>query len=133
MATTLPLTVPDLVCVDDVDLFARETTSDLETLVQDVYHTLIELPGSNLDVPTRGIGITTLLSGTTANLTTIINKIDQQLPQDSRIDGCSTTITQDPNGTYRINIVLQVDGSVVGMQLDWAAAAGLVLASWGLQ
>jgi hypothetical protein len=123
--------VQELVCVDDVDQFGREVTSDLEALVQDVYHMMIEDPGSNLDLPDRGIGIYSLLSGTTSNMRTIVNRIDQQLPLDDRIDASSTTVTQNPDGSYSINVQLDVDGTVVGIVFDYSAAQVLSLTSWG--
>lgn len=125
--------VTDLVCVDDVDLFARETASPLEALVQDVYHMLIELPGTNLDVPARGIGIYSLLSGSTANEKQMANVIDQQLPLDTRIDACTTTITVDAEGVTQFLLKIQVDGSILTMPLSYSPDLGLVLGEWSQQ
>lgn len=126
----LPLTVPDVVCLLDLDPFARETTSDLQTLAQDVFHILLEPPGNNIDVPDRGIGIEQLLSGTLASLQQAANRIDHELPKDDRIDACSTTITQDPDGTYQLHIEIQVDATVVGLDFSFAAASGLSMVGW---
>jgi hypothetical protein len=126
--------VTDLVCVDDVDLFARETTSALQALVQDVYHMLIEAPGSNLDVPGRGIGIYNLLSAPSANQKQMANLIDQQLPLDARIDACTTTIVSDAElGTIAFLLKVQVDGSVLTIPVTYSPDLGLVLGQWGIQ
>lgn len=124
--------VSDLVCFDDVDLFARETTDLVQILIQDVYHWLIEDLGTNLDVPDRGIGIYGLLSGTVKDLKAIANKIDQQFGNlDARIDASQTTITQDSQGVYQIGIALQVDGQKLGLSFVYAPGRRLSLASWG--
>lgn len=133
-ANALPLTVPDVVCTDDVDQYARETTSDLETLVQDVFHILIELPGTNIDDPDRGVGVEALLSGSAANIGTVQKRIEAQLLRDDRIDACTTEVSSDPDsGTYNLAITIQVDGSVVGLSFAYDAASGLSLVSWGVQ
>lgn len=132
-ANTLPLTVSDLVWVDDLDQFARETTSDLQALVQDVYHSFLEQPGENLDVPDRGIGILTLLSGTVDQLVIAKNRAEQQLPLDPRIDAATCVITQDPDGGYDLQVTIMVDGSVIGIALDYTASEGLSLVGWGPQ
>lgn len=130
MTQPLPLTVQEVVCLYDVDRFARECRSDLEALVQDVLHILLEEFGSNLDVPDRGIGIMSLLSGSVANLRAVSQRIDQQLPRDSRIDTSSTDTTQDPDGTYRIRIQIGVKGAVIGLALATTAAHALELINW---
>jgi hypothetical protein len=131
MATTgLPLTVPDVVCMLDVDAFARETTSDLQSLTQDVFHRLLETPGSNPDDPTLGIGVEEMLSGTSPNLAQITRKVDEQLALDPRIDSISSTLTSttDGNGpaSYTLAIAIQVNGSVTSLTFLYTAAGGLV-------
>lgn len=124
----LPLTYPDLVCVEDLDPFAAETMSDLENLVQDVFHILIEEPGSNPDDETRGVGIDNLLSGTAKDLIIAASSIDAQLERDDRIDSSTTTVTElnagnDQAGAiYEITVELVVDGSVIPLSYSYGAS-----------
>jgi hypothetical protein len=123
----LPLTIPDLLWVDDMDLFAGETTSDLQTLQQDVYHMLIEPPASNPDDLNRGLGLARMLSGTEAQLAGITQTIDAQLQRDARIDSSQTTLTKLPpgsmlpdgtplpNGGYSIDIEILASSQVVSV------------------
>lgn len=124
---TLPLTYPDLVCVDDVDPFAAETTSDLQTLEQDVYHLLIQEPGSNLDALDLGIGIEGYLSSSQTDFLTIAATIDRELVKDSRIDGSVTTITPPSPAapTWLVVISLTVSGTVIPLTFTYDDAAGL--------
>lgn len=128
--------VTDLVCLDDVDLFARETADPLQQLVQDVYHTLIEKPNTNLDVPNRGVDVLSSLSGTVSDLKILANRIDQQLPLDPRID-TSSTIIVPPQGTeedYELRITLQVDGALLNLVFTYSPGEALfILSTWGLQ
>jgi hypothetical protein len=125
--------VTDLVCLDDVDLFARETADPLQQLVQDVYHMLIEKPGTNLDLPTRGIDVYSALSGPVSALKILANRIDQQLPLDPRVDTSSTTIVQDAYGTYELRIILQVDAGLLNLLFTYSPGEALfVLSTWGL-
>jgi phage baseplate assembly protein W len=132
-ANALPLTVQELVCVEDVDQFAREVTSDLEALVQDIFHMLREKRGSNLDLPDRGIDIDSQLSAPTTNLRTIAGSIDHQLVLDPRVDASSTTITQQSDGSYLIALRVQVGTTVLGAAFSFGAGAGISLVSWGPQ
>lgn len=122
----LPLTYPDAVCVDDVDPNGNETLSDLQTLAQDVYHLLLEVPGSNLDDPTRGIGVVGYLSGTSVNLLTLPSLIDGQLAKDDRIDSSQTTVVQNADLSYTITIQLVASGAVVPLSYLYSQADGLV-------
>lgn len=130
MPNPLPLTYTDAVCTDDVDAFGNETTSDLQNLQQDVFHTLLETPGSNLDAPTRGIGVPLLLGADTSNLALIASTIDHQLQEDDRIDASDTTITQEADGSWTIAITLQVAGTVLPLNYAYSASAGLVPTSF---
>ena len=95
--------------------------------MQDVYHILIEEPGSNPDDETRGIGIDNLIGGTATNLIAAASTIDAQLETDDRIDSSSTTITLlNPNtvqsgATYQIAVTIVVDGSVVPLNFSYGA------------
>lgn len=118
--SNLPLTIPDLVCVDDLDPFAGETTSDLQTLIQDVYHLLLEIPGSNPDDPDRGIGASTYLSGTLENFKSLPGRIETQLGTDDRISSVSCTITpQASDNTFTVNLNIGVGTQVIPLQFGW--------------
>lgn len=123
----LPLTVSDLVCVDDLDAFGGETQSDLETLAQDVYHLLLERKSSNLDDPTRGIGAEGLLSGSADALAAAPSIIDSQLRKDTRIQASKTTLSQGSDGSYLLAIAIQPVGSLVPLPLkfSYSKATGL--------
>lgn len=124
----LPLTYTDLVCLDDMDPNAAETTSDLQNLLQDTYHVLVEDPGSNPDDPTRGVGIDNYLSGTTDQFTGLAGVIDEQLTADPRITKSTTNIQQASSGPFPIIISIQIEvsGSVIGLQYGYATPGGLV-------
>jgi hypothetical protein len=120
----LPLTAPDLVCLDDLDANASETTSDLQTLIQDVYHVLIEIYGSNIDDVDRGLNVEGMLSSDASDLPTLCLNAEQQLGQDARIAAVSVTSSyvppggkaQDgtllPNGGYLLDVDIQPDQSI---------------------
>lgn len=101
----------DLRAWDDLDLFGRETTSDLEDLQQDVFHTLIETQGSNLDAPNRGIGIEDALSAAFDSASTA--RIESQLRKDSRIAATSARITEVGRDSFRLDIEIEPDGDEV--------------------
>ena len=124
--SNLPLTIPDLVGLDDVDSFMSETTSDLQTLLQDVYHILIQLLGSNLDDMTKGCGIDTYLNGTLTQLAQLGPIIETQLTADTRITRATANIqTQSGPYPYVINISIEVAGQVIGLQYGWSQPGGL--------
>ena|ERR1700689_4237161 len=123
----LPLTVPDLLWGNDMDLMARATVSDLQTLEQDVLHILAEVLGSSIDDPTRGIGISSMLSGPTTLLTNVAALIDTQLTKDPRIDAVATTVTQDAPGTYYIQVQVTVSNTVIGLTYAYNSANGVFL------
>lgn len=119
--TPLPLTYPDLVCDLDVDPFASETTSDLQNLIQDVYHLLLEYPGSNLDDPQRGIGVEQYLSSNDKQFSGLPGIIDTQLSEDERIDSSNTTLTQNNDGTFLLKVQITVGVTVVPLEFGWQA------------
>lgn len=129
---TLPLTYTDGVCFDDVDGFGRETTSDLENLVQDVFHILDEDPGSNPDDINRGIGVYGMLSGSSVDLAKVASRVDRELAKDDRIDSSKTTIavTAGQPNAYTMNLRIVVDGTVVGLSFAFDAVNGLSFNSW---
>ncbi len=119
MPTALPFTYPDIVCENDCDPFMRETTSDLQNLIQDVLHVLRELPGSNPDDPTRGVGVELYLGGTVDTFNSLVSTIERQLIQDSRITSCSCAVTSNADGTYLLRIDLGVGADIIPLSFGW--------------
>jgi hypothetical protein len=123
----LPLTYTDLVGLDDLDPTMSETTSDLQNLLQDVYHILLETLGSNLDDQNRGVGVYQYLSGTSVQLTSLPGVIETQLGGDNRIDAVSATLAAMTSGPYPyvLNLALTVDGSVINLSYGYSQNGGL--------
>ncbi len=116
----LPLTYPDLLCVNgDLDPFGGETTSDLQSLIQDIGHILVEDLGSNPDDPNRGIGINNYLNGTVDQFKSLCGLIEAQLRKDNRIHGVSAKVTQDPNGFFRIRLDIACVEGVIPLTFGW--------------
>jgi len=125
--TALPLTVPDLACLDDLDAFGGETASDLQSLAQDVYHLLLERLGSNLDDLTRGIGVEGLLNGSADALAATPAIIDSQLRKDTRILSSRTRLTfQDEAYTLAISILPVATLVPLPLSFSYSASTGLV-------
>lgn len=57
------MTVTDIRCLEDMDVYASETEDPLEMLEQDVFHVLTENNSANPDDPDRGLNLASLLSG----------------------------------------------------------------------
>jgi hypothetical protein len=129
--SALPFTYADIVLDDDMSLYAAETTSDLQTLVQDVTHVLVELLGSNPDDPNRGVGIATYLSGKVSDFQSVIGIIERQLTTDDRITSCVTTIVPLDDVNYQLFINIEVAGAVIPLQFGWSSAGGLVASGSG--
>ncbi len=138
MATNpLPLTVPEVVCFDDLDELAGETASDLESLEQDVYHILIEVPGSNIDAPDRGCDVESILSGPATRLDGMTTNIESQLRKDARIDDAQATLTKLPPGStlpdgtslpdggYLLSVEVVASGAVLGLSYSFTSDGGL--------
>lgn len=101
----------DGLAFDDLDEFARELDDPFEELVQDVVHGLLEVFGSNPDVLTRGAGLAAALSGPASRIPSLKAQIEAQLHDDVRIVNPTVEITStDTRGTYRIDIVIEVNG-----------------------
>ena len=127
---SLPFTYADLADIDgDMGAFAQETTSDLENLVQDVGHILEEILGSNPDDPTRGVGISQYLSGTTIAFAGIVGVIERQLNADDRITKCDATIVQNSDDTFSLFINIAVAGTIIPLQYGWSLSGGLARAN----
>ena len=103
----------DLDCFDDLNPFATELTDPVAILIQDVYHILIERPGSNIDDVDRGIGIDEMLSGVVDP--TLATRIDAQLQKDDRIDVSQTTIEDLGGESYRVSLRIQYDEEALNL------------------
>jgi hypothetical protein len=115
--------MPEIRCYDDVDQFGAETVDEYEELLQDCYHRLIEEPGSNIDDPDRGLGIEDMLSGPLDPL--LKQRIEAELRKDERVSSSAATITEIEAGSFRIEIQIEVDESVVGLVLETDAAGSI--------
>jgi hypothetical protein len=106
----------DLIWLDDMDPFGRELDDPLEELKQDVYHRLLELPGSNLDDPERGFGLEDALSGRVD--TRLAARIEAELSKDDDIDTSRVTMTELERGSYRIEIEVAVSDRIATIVLE---------------
>jgi phage baseplate assembly protein W len=103
----------DFDCWDDLSLFDRDLTDPVEVLAQDVYHILIEPPGSNIDDPDRGIGIPDLLSAPSDP--TLAHRIDSQVQRDDRVSSCQTTISENSPGVLRVDLHIDTSGGAIDL------------------
>lgn len=111
----------ELRCFDDLDAFGAETDDELENLSQDLYHRLIEPPGSNLDDPDRGLGLPGQLSGSLDPF--LARKIEAEMRKDPRVNAASAAITDistsDQRGAQlQINIQVEINEDQVGIVLQ---------------
>lgn len=109
----------DLRCLDDMSLFADECANELEELEQDVYHVLIQESGSNLDDPTRGLGLDDLLSSDDSVLEGIAPRAEVEVAQrDDRIVSVAAQLVRDENGDPRLELqVVPSDATAKAIQL----------------
>jgi hypothetical protein len=123
---TVQVPVTDLVAVDDLDANGAETTSDLQAYAQDIYHELIEAPGSNLADPAGGIGIGGLMSGASSDVVRAVSTIDPRLSQDPRCAKSETTLVTDSLGApVSASIDIEPVGSLLPLNFSWSKSAGL--------
>lgn len=105
----------EIICLDDVDPYARELSDPLTELEQDIFHRLREDPDSNLDAvmmgEQRGLGLEDLL--TTPLSPNLGQMIKAECERDDRVTAASVTVSEVRNGndvsTVTINITLTVD------------------------
>jgi hypothetical protein len=113
MTQSLPSTYQEARWADDMDPNGAETDSDLESLIQDVFHILSEVLGSNLADPDDGVGLGDSLSGTSDALLAKAALVDAQLGNVTRITGSQTTIGQQAEGSWLVTVQVVASGSVV--------------------
>ena len=114
--SNLPRTYQEPVWTDDLDPNGRETSSDLESLEQDVMHVIGERLGSNSADPQKGAGALQMLNGSTANIEQLPHVIDAQLAQFTRITASQTTLTVEDDGSFFVAVTIAVAGQVVNFQ-----------------
>lgn len=107
---------PELVAFEDLSEFGEETTDELEALAQDLYHRLIEPPGSNLDDADRGLGLEDALSGPIDPA--LRQRIEDEVRKDERVTNAKCDLTEIASGSYRIVITVEVDESEIDLTLE---------------
>lgn len=110
-------------CFDDLDEFGAETADAYEELLQDLYHRLIEPPGSNIDDRDRGLGIEDALSGRVASA--LKHRIEVELRKDDRVTAVDAQITEIETGSFRIAISIEADEETLGLVLETDAGGAL--------
>jgi hypothetical protein len=127
VAVVVPIT--DAVCVDDLDENGNETTTDAQALAQDVYHIFIEVLGSNLDDPNRGLGVDGFASANSTQLASLPSICDSQLQKDTRIAGSKTTLTMTSTNPLAFSMSTEIvaDGTIIPLDFTYTAQTGLVM------
>lgn len=115
--------VTELLGFRDLDPFATETSDPLLILKMDLYHVLIEEPGSNIDVPGRGIGIFDRL-GATMNAQEGIHALERDIEiQFEAVEGVRSAAARitagDAPGRYRIAIDVVADAGYLGLSYGY--------------
>lgn len=104
----MTLTYEEVVCLDDFDPFARETTSDLQNYTQDIYHSIVQAYASNPDAPDAGAGIDNVLSSTMTPVQ-IQNLCVGECRKDPRTVSASCRATQADDGTMSVALEADTD------------------------
>jgi hypothetical protein len=117
MTQPLPKTYQTIRWTDDADPNFVDTESDLESLEQDCLHVIMQIAGSNLDDPDRGVNAEGYLGGTNLELAKMPHLIDTQFEADARISSSATTLVQVSASppSFLIQSVIQVGGQVVNL------------------
>lgn len=112
----------ELLCIDDVDPYARECTDPLQELEQDLYHRLLEPPDTNLDAilagEQRGLGLEDMLSGPLRP--DLAQLVQNECERDDRVIKCTALITSstNSNGPDTVTVALTVDVDVDGLNAE---------------
>lgn len=114
----------DLLCLDDVDALGREVGAR-DAYIQDMYHRLIEEPGSNLDDPDRGLGIIGWLSAPYNDQWP--GMIAAECMKDDRTANASATLTPRGDGGFLISLELTTNDDEISLDIAVDAAAGVEL------
>ncbi len=117
----------DALCLDDLDQFGGELDDPLAELAQDLYHRVIEAPGSNFDDVARGYGLEGKLSGGNRGatfLTDIKQGLEAEMRKDSRVLEARAEVTSPATGEYEAHIDIVCDEGELGIKLE-ADGAGV--------
>lgn len=116
--------MPDVLCFDDLDLFGRECPTELDALEQDLYHAVLEAPGSNPDDLHRGLGMRQRLNGPVDP--SLRARAEAQCRRDPRVDAVRGTVTQiggtDGAPELRLSLEVESNGQLLGLGIDVGAA-----------
>jgi hypothetical protein len=119
----------------DIDAYASETNTEQQNLIQDLLHRLVELPGSNPDLPSnRGVGIMLYINGTEEQLRGLPARIDADWEQDSRVLKSVSTLTPQPAGAefpFIISSQVESVAGVFGLSYGWSQQGLVPLPSTG--
>lgn len=96
----------DGLAFDDVDLFGGELDDPLAELEQDLWHRLIEPPGSNPDDLDRGVGLIGMLSSGFVGQGVLQSLIAADFKKDKRVANIAVNVTELGVGQYRIDIAV---------------------------
>lgn len=107
----------DVLCFEDLDQFGTDIDDPIAELEQDVFHILIETPGSNIDDPDRGLGLEDALSGEYDPKHPAL--IAAGLEKDPRIDAARCVITPREGGEYEIDISIDVNEQELQISLQF--------------
>ena len=110
----------DALCLDDLDPFGTELDDPLAELYQDLYHRIIEAPGSNLDDPDRGFGLEGRLSAAgrkKALGASIKHGLEAELRKDPGVHNARATITETAPNEYAIAIEIEADEAALKITL----------------
>jgi len=97
----------DLDCFDDMSPFADELDDPLAELEQDLWHRIIEEPGSNIDDPDRGFGLFARLSGEYDPATPQL--LEAEVRKDERVAAARAFVTQLADDTFRVQLVVETE------------------------
>jgi hypothetical protein len=106
----------DLRWLADLDPFGAETSGAYEELAQDMYHVVEQDLGSNLDDPTRGLGVANMISGIIPQ--GFQQNADAMLMADERLSGADCEVVIDTSGgpaatTAAVNVTLTTNDDLL--------------------
>lgn len=115
----------DLLCLDDVDLYATELDDPIAELEQDLYHRLLEDPGENLDDPDRGCGLRQSLNGPIV-VSELQKRVENDFKKDERVDDAKATVEDLGTGHFRLRVEVTASGQKLGITVDNLTADGTI-------
>lgn len=104
----MSLTYQEVVCLDDFDPYAKETTSDLQNYTQDIYHRISQAHASNPDDPDAGAGCETILSSSRTPAE-VQNLIVTEVLKDRRTITAAAIVTQAEDGSMSVQLTATTD------------------------